>query len=382
MYNGLARRFLNFNKFIVLFLLLFFNSLLIVNAQNQVPSDKNATEETNMLFNNILKLMDKGIMFGHQEDIAYGVGWVNEKGRSDTKSVTGSYPAIYGWDMARIELDSINNIDGVPFYNMAEYLKDVYKRGGVNTVSWHSNDPVTNLTAWSSPAQSVKLILEDTSYQSRYKQYLDKFAAFFINLKDSKKKSIPIIYRPFHELTGNWFWWGKSSCTPREFIALWRLTIDYLRNQKHLNNLLLAYSVADFKTEKDFLERYPGDDYVDIVGFDLYCDSTNKDDFAKRLNDCSQILEKVAKDHNKIPALTEIGYNQIPVADWWTKTLLPIISRYKYSYMLTWRNWKEDHFFAPYPGQISADDFKLFYDDPKTLFQKDLNSSLYKKPIK
>ncbi|MEO6150829.1 MAG: glycosyl hydrolase, partial [Mucilaginibacter sp.] len=80
--------------FIIIFLLYpFFNSTI---AQQSFVSDIKATKETKTLLENLFNLQEKGIMFGHQDDLAYGVGWKNEDGRSDVKSVTGSYPAVYG----------------------------------------------------------------------------------------------------------------------------------------------------------------------------------------------------------------------------------------------------------------------------------------------
>lgn len=113
------------------------------NPQKVQLSDNKATTETKNLFQNLNKLKEKGFLFGHQDDLAYGVNWKYEDGRSDVKDVTGDYPAIYGWDLGGLENDSENNLDGVPFKKMKQYIKDVYDRGGVNTISWHQNNPLT-----------------------------------------------------------------------------------------------------------------------------------------------------------------------------------------------------------------------------------------------
>lgn len=365
--------------FIIIFLLYpFFNSTI---AQQSFVSDIKATKETKTLLENLFNLQEKGIMFGHQDDLAYGVGWKNEDGRSDVKSVTGSYPAVYGWDLGHLELDSVNNFDGVPFEKIVLYVKDIYKRGGISTISWHFNDPVTDSTAWSKGERSVNRILTDSISKQKYTAYLDKFAALARQFKGRKGEAIPIIFRPFHEHTGNWFWWGKNSCSAPEFVAIWKYTVDYLRNEKNLHNILYAYSAADFATEQDYLDRYPGDQYVDVIGFDIYAnnDSTY---FKTQLDKRCGLLLDIAKKHNKLPALTEFGYENMPVSNWFSETLLPIIKKYKLSYALTWRNWKDTHFFAPYPGHASEEDFKAFYKSPVTLFQKDIKSTIYKKSLK
>jgi mannan endo-1,4-beta-mannosidase len=123
-----------------------------LSAQN-ILTDKAATRETQTLFRNMHKLAETKVIFGHQDDLAYGLGWAYQKGRSDIKSVTGSYPGVYGWELGHLELDSAKNLDGVPFKNIISYVKEVYARGGINEFSWHFDDPVTGATAWSTPIQ-------------------------------------------------------------------------------------------------------------------------------------------------------------------------------------------------------------------------------------
>src|SRR5690348_6200595 len=100
-------------------------------AERELPADKNASAETVNLYNNLKKLSQKGFMFGHQDDLAYGVNWRYENGRSDVKEVTGDYPAVYGWELGGLEANAEKNIDGVPFKKMRQFIKDGYDRGGV-----------------------------------------------------------------------------------------------------------------------------------------------------------------------------------------------------------------------------------------------------------
>ena len=88
-------------------------------------------------------------------------------------------------------------------------------------------------------------------------------------------------------------------------------------------------------------------------------------------------MTQIGKSHNKAIAVTETGYETIPDSTWWTGTLMPIIQKYPISYVLVWRNAreKENHFYAPYPGQVSEQDFVKFYNDPKTLFAGDMKSN-------
>src|ERR1700760_793281 len=111
-----------------------------LQAQNtSTPVDKKATRETQALYRHLQQQGTKGFLFGHQDDLAYGVGWKDVPGRSDVKDVTGEYPALYGWELGRIELDHIANLDGVSFDKMKAFIREGYERGGVITISWHLN---------------------------------------------------------------------------------------------------------------------------------------------------------------------------------------------------------------------------------------------------
>ena len=346
------------------------------------PADPQATRETVNLYHNLKKLANIGIMFGHQDDLAYGVGWKYVEGKSDVKDVTGDYPAVYGWDVGGLELDHPNNLDGIPFKKMRQYIKEGYARGGVITISWHARSPLgKEKGAWDTTHGTVKAILPGGDHHALYKEWLDKVAAFLLSLKGSKGELIPVLFRPYHELTGNWFWWGRTACSPFEFKTLWRFTIWYLQQEKKVHNLLYVYNTGgDFKTKDEFLERYPDDDMVDMVSFDAYQyeDPQTNNWFVQHTQTMMGILDKVAKEKNKLAAFTETGYEAIPYANWWTETLWKAIGDHKISYVLVWRNhgyatWnKKMHYYAPYKGQTSEADFIRFYQMERTLFEKDV----------
>jgi len=87
----------------------------------------------------------------------------------------------------------------------------------------------------------------------------------------------------------------------------------------------------------------------------------------------------LGKEHNKPIAVTETGLEALPIADWWTEVLFPLVDKYPISYVLVWRNAREkpNHFYAPYLGQASAKNFVEFYNHPKTKFCSDIKN-LYK----
>lgn len=350
----------------------------IANAQSL--SDKLATKETISLYKNLHKLSTQFTLFGHQDDLAYGVNWKYIEGKSDIKDMVNDYPAVYGWDIARIELDSINNIDGVPFAKMRKYIQEGYKRGGVITLSWHFDNPLSGGSAWDTTKNAVAAILPGGEKHELFKSWLDKAANFMYTLKGNNGEQIPILFRPFHELTGNWFWWGKNTCSPEELIKAWQFTVNYLRNEKKLHNLIYVYNTNDFANGKEFLERYPGDDMVDIVSFDMYqFENQDKNTFINAVKKSLSILTKIAREKKKLVAFAETGYEAIPEPKWWTETLWAAIKDYPLAYVLVWRNagympsMKKMHYYAPFKGQLSEPDFIKFYQNKKILFEKTLS---------
>jgi mannan endo-1,4-beta-mannosidase len=353
---------------------------LTVKVSAQTLSDKLATKETKALYKNLHQLSKQYTMFGHQDDLAYGVNWKYIVGKSDIKDVVNDYPAVYGWDLGRIEHDSLKNIDGVPFNKMRTYIQDSYKKGAVITLSWHFDNPLSGGSSWDTTKNTVASILPGGAKHELYKTWLNRAAKFIQSLKGSKNEAIPVLFRPFHELSGNWFWWGKNTANPAELKKAWLFTINYLRNTKKLHNLIIVYNTNGFANEDEFLERYPGDNMVDVVSFDLYqFENQDSKAFVDTIRYELTLLTKIAKNKKKLAAFAETGYEAIPDATWWTNTLWPAIKGFPLSYVLVWRNagympsMKKMHYYAPFKGQLSEQDFKKFYQNDKMLFEKRLS---------
>lgn len=346
------------------------------------PADKKATHETVHLYDNLGELAGKGYMFGHQDDLAYGVGWKYEAGRSDVKESAGDYPAMYGWELGHLEIDSSANLDSVPFDRMKQMIREGYDRGGVITISWHATSPFGYPNgAWDTTHGTVASINPGGAKHTLYRQWLDKLASFFSSLKGSQGEPIPVLFRPFHEHTGNWFWWGRNACSDEEYKTLWRFTFNYLQGEKNIHNLLWVYNTAgNFESAQDFLQRYPGDDLVDIISFDAYQHGDPQTDksFEENTNRRLEMIGALAKERNKLFALAETGYEAVPYPRWWTQTLTNAIGDNKISYVLVWRNhgFQEEtnkmHYYAPHRGQASEADFKEFYKLDRTLFEGDV----------
>lgn len=352
-----------------------------------IPADKNATTETKALYYNLKQVQKSNIMYGHQDDLAYGINWKNEPGRSDVKEVSGSYPAVYGWDVGDIGNEgAATNLDGIKFDNMGEWIKEGYWQGAVITISWHMDNPVTGGGSWDTTKAAAKL-LPGNELHSKYQNMLDRFAEFVKTLKveqEGKKVMIPIIFRPFHEFSGSFFWWGKRHVSAENFKQLWQFTYDYLQKTHNLHNLLYAYSpnaLSEFDNS-EYWNRYPGDGYVDLLGFDDYFTlqgGYGHEDGVKALGKDLAWLVEQADKRGKIAAFTETGQEGFPDHDWWMMLLEAFKSQPKadgIAYVLTWRNAPEGenpgHFFGPAPGHPSAEYFKKFAADSLIWLQKDL----------
>lgn len=346
--------------------------------------DENATSETKALFVNLKKISETNIMFGHQEDLAYGVNWIKVAGKSDVKDVCGDYPAVYGWDIGKEGNE--RNLDSVAFADVKQWIREAYQRGGVNTISWHVDNTTSNGNSWDT-TQTVKHILPGGKDHEAFKARLDHVAEFLHDLHVGDVY-VPVIFRPWHEHNGSWFWWGKGLCTEEEYIALWRFTVQYLRDVKHIHHVLYAFSpdrsrLDTVNLKASYLYGYPGDEYVDVIGFDNYKDvgiSWNNKSKAQQQQDLIQaltVVSDIAKEKDKVAAFTETGLEGVTNPNWFTEVLLNPLKanrNIKLAYVMVWRNANAKHHYATYPGHAAAPDFVKFYTDSLTLFESDVQN--------
>lgn len=360
-------------------LLLTFVCFFHANAQ---LIDPNATAETKALFKNLKKLSKKHTLFGHQHATEYGHGWAGDYDRSDVKSVTGSHPAIIGVDFSGFSGRSDEAI-ALAKESLRKNVADTYDRGGVTTVAWHFSNPVSGggfywVDSVSLPA--VRYIIPGGEAHEKYKSILAGIGEWANSVKGSDGKLVPMIFRPYHEFDGGWFWWGKPHCSREEFISLWQFTVSYLRDSLNVHNFIYAFSPDNkFITEEQFLERYPGNEWVDMLGMDNYGDMGRNryalDTAALKL----KIVSDLARKSGKLAAFTETGLESVAHTKWWTDVLLKVMRTYRktrFAYVLVWRNDQRSstHFYAPFPGHSSVPDFLDYFNDRYTLFEKDLKN--------
>ena len=231
--------------------------------------DANATAETKALYYNLNKLSENYILFGHQHATEYGHGWQGDADRSDVKSVTGSHPAVIGVDFSGLSGRAENNI-AKEKAALQKNISDTYNRGGITTVSWHFNNPVSEPNFYwkdSTTAPAVKNIIPGGSHHQKYKAILSTIADLAKSTKGKDGKLVPMIFRPYHEFDGYWFWWGKPYCSVAEFKNLWQFTVTYLRDSLDVHNFIYAFSPDNtFGTEAEFLEIPGAIGKANVVG--------------------------------------------------------------------------------------------------------------------
>lgn len=340
--------------------------------------DPDATPMTVALCRNLHKTAKSGILFGQQDPLEYGHGWRGpEADRSDVKSVTGTHPAVIGADFIGVESADSAFAKAVQ-HNIVRIIRDTYRRGGITTLCWHQGNPSGGSFYWAQDSLAgVRDILPGGAYHDNYRRSLIRIAEIAHLACTDGGEPIPVIFRPYHEFDGEWFWWGAEHCTPDEFIALWRFTVEYLRDTLRVHSFLYAFSPdCKFTTPEMYLERYPGDGYVDLLGIDDYWDfrpdgTDNPAMVAQKL----AIVTALAHERGKLAAFTETGLESVSDPHWYTRKLLPVLRQTPgLCYVLVWRNaWDiSHHYYTPYRGHPAEADFRMFCDDDRILLEKDL----------
>ena len=344
-------------------------------------SNLSMAQERQQLIERLSSLQARGYMFGHQDDPFYGLTWSGienpskpERGRSDVLEAAGDYPAVMGFDLGGIEMGDEKNLDSVPFNRIREELLAHHRRGGIVTLSWHPRNPYNGGTAWDNQdTVVVSSILPGGLQHRKFLLWMKNIRNFLSTLKDDAGQPVPIIFRPWHENNGAWFWWGAKQCTPKEYHALWCMLQDYLLSEG-FDNLVWSWSPNLGVAGDGSVKYYPGDDRIDLIGLDAYQWGTEAD-FIRDLNTDLSVLSSFAAERGKLLALTECGLKNLPDPTWWTRVLKPQTDKYPICYFLVWRNAKHEYF-GPAPGEKNALYFNEMIKNRNVLMLKDIANEL------
>ena len=349
--------------------------------------DAGATPETIALFYNLKALSYSSYIVGQQD--AFSAFYQNNGGMSDMKKLTGSDPGMLGSDFMFITDDANDEQPNNWFYQQEQHIRskaiEAFDKGMVNIFCWHLREPYegdhfyTSEMTTDQKQNAFKSILPGGENHEYYKKKLQKVATFTKNLKSTNGTLIPIIFRPFHEFDKDFFWWGAAYSSPQEFIDLWRFTVSYLRDDLDVSNMLYAFSPDNsYTTENSYLTRYPGDEYVDVVGMDNYGDlAAQNGSLISLANQKLKVVSDLAEKRNKIAAFTETGYFVSPsdqlAPDFYSRNVYEVLTKQDINlgFMMFWQNY-QDSYTVPVPGARGADDFLKFREKEKTMLLTDM----------
>lgn len=261
------------------------------------PVNKNATKEARRLLQYLYDTAGNGIITGQhtQTNPMEEIGHI--------RKITGKEPKLRGFEL-------LSYSPNINFEDASEAcLTEVYENQKTldAAIEWaKNNDGIVTLTFhWFSPLggrdksffsehtdfDAEKVLQPETPERTAFYQDMDKIAG---ELQRFQSEKIPVLWRPFHESEGTWFWWGAKG--PETAAKLYKLMYDYYTNVHHLDNLLWVWNCPE-------KEGYPGDGYVDIISVNIYLEHYQKTDYEEAYQ---KLIHATSK--NKVAALAEIGY--------------------------------------------------------------------------
>jgi mannan endo-1,4-beta-mannosidase len=182
-------------------------------------------------------------------------------------------PAVFGQDFGFAAPGDKDAVAARP--DIIAECKRQYAAGAIITLCWHAvrpteDEPVTfrqSVQGKLTDAQWNELITPGTPLHRRWCDQVDVIAGYLKQLRDAH---VPVLWRPYHEMNGDWFWWGGRR-DERGTIALYHQLFDRLANHHQLNNLVWVWSVdRPSKPERQFAGFFPGRDYFDVAALDVY----------------------------------------------------------------------------------------------------------------
>jgi mannan endo-1,4-beta-mannosidase len=187
------------------------------------------------------------------------------------KEITGKYPAVWGSDFGFS--DERHDIDNIKYrVRLVDEIKKQHNSGAIITMTYHQANPIigepclfeSGVISKLTDQQWKDLTTPGTEIYEVWRKQMDIVAEI---LKKVQEAHIPVLFRPYHEMNGDWFWWGGRKGS-EGYVALYRQLFHYFTEHHELNNLLWVW--ASDRPWPGVENFYPGDDYVDILGSDIY----------------------------------------------------------------------------------------------------------------
>ncbi len=224
-----------------------------ISLENHL-TNPNATDSAKAVYNFIRDMNGRYIISGQQESPGSGGQEFNE-----IFATAGTTAVLKGMDFINGDYEGV-----------VRRAKLWWDAGGLISICWHMGTPPNGDAGYESSKGNFDLAKALTEGTQENKDLMAEFDKAVPYLRELQDAGIPVLWRPFHELDGGWFWWSKSGS--ENFIKLWRLMYDYYTNECELNNLIWVCGFSH--VIGSHLDWYPGDEYVDIAGADIYAKTT------------------------------------------------------------------------------------------------------------
>lgn len=263
----------------------------------QIPVNQEASKNARELLNYLSDTAGNGIISGqHTQTVSMDeIGYIRD--------VTGEEPLLRGFELLSYS-PNINYEDAdadclIEIYQNRNTLEEAYKWGknnnGIITLSFHWFSPVggrdKSFYAKNTDFDPRKILVDNSPEQKAFYHDMDEIAKLLLPFKEA---DIPILWRPFHESDGDWFWWGREGANVAS--KLYILMFEHFVKVHKLNNLIWVWNCR-------LKDGYPGDQYVDVISVDIYLPEYALTDYKKEYE---ELINNTTK--NKVAALAEIGY--------------------------------------------------------------------------
>ena len=258
------------------------------------PIDPDVTPGTRRLLAEMDALSGQATLMG-QHNYLYDVSRWSDR----VLDLTGEFPALFGQDFGFSGGEDKDSTLGRP--TMLAEVERQYKRGAVIALCWHAvrptdDEPVTfhdSVQGHLTDAQWTELLTPGSPLNLRWQAQTDVTAA---GLQQLQQRGVAVLFRPFHEMIGNWFWWGGRP-GPQGSAQLYRMLYDSFVRVHGLHNLVWVWNVNAPSAVADSIADYdPGQRYADLYTIDVY------GKFEQSYFDTMPFLAK-----NKPVALAEVG---------------------------------------------------------------------------
>ena len=329
------------NTFILLLVTLLLNCTN--NQRHPEPVNPNASKETKALLDFLYQIGGKYILSGHHNWISLSI-----KYNEEVKQLTGRYPVVWGSDFS---FHFRGRDPEVVRQQMIDKTIELYQQGHIITLMWHccypiDGDSCSSQSIWVMEnkvpqAEWDSLTTAGTALNNQWRAQADKVAK---HLKQLQEANVPVLWRPYHEMNGVWFWWCQQ---PGEqgFVKLWKMMYNYFTNHHQLNNLIWVWNAnAPRNTPGDeayaYKDYFPGIEYVDVLASDVY-----HNDYKQSHHD-----DLLALAQGKPIALGEVGEMPTP----------GILNKQPgWTWFMGWTNFLHD---ANHPDSVRA-----LYNSPRTI---------------